>query len=84
MKKLPPNTSQIQREGHTSIGDSAFLGLWTFLDTHVSLAPTHVRPSVGWSYFRISILLASLVALHEKLKKAGPNYLSILDLNRIS
>ena len=31
------------------------------------------------SYFRISILSASLVALREKLKKADPNYLSFSD-----
>ena len=45
-----------------------------FLDTHVSLAPTHVSPSVRKSYFRISILLASLVALCEKLKKVDHKY----------
>ena len=52
----------------------------SFLDTQVSLAPTHVSPSVGKSYFRISILLASLVALCEKLKREDPNYFSILGL----
>ena len=62
-----------------------------FLDTQVSLAPTQwvvpmsdVSPSVGWSHFRISILSASLVALREKLKKADPNYFSILGLSMIS
>ena len=49
-----------------------------FLDTHVSLAPTHVclsvGPSVRPSHFRISILSASLVALREKLKREDPNY----------
>ena len=43
-----------------------------------------VRPSVRWSHFRISNLSASLVALREKLKKADPNYFSILGLSRIS
>ena len=55
-----------------------------FLDTHVSLAPTHVCLSVGKSYFRISILSASLVALREKLKREDPNYFSILGLGKIS
>ena len=45
-----------------------------FLDTHVSLAPTHVCLSVRKSYFRISILSVSLVALREKLKREDPNY----------
>ena len=53
----------------------------------MSQAPTHVsvpvRPSLGPQYFQISILLASLVALFEKLKKVDPNYLSILGLGRI-
>ena len=55
-----------------------------FLDTHVSLAPTQVSLLVGWSYFRISNLSASLVALHEKLKREDPNYFSILGLGKIS
>ena len=49
----------------------------SFLDAQASLAPTHVCLSVGplvrWSYFQISILSASLVALSEKLKNADPN-----------
>ena len=63
-----------------------------FLDEQESLAPTHVSPSiypsvhmsVCRSHLRISILLASLVALHEKLKKADPNNFSILGLGRTS
>ena len=39
-----------------------------------------VSPSVGPWYFRISNLSASLVALHEKLKREDPNYFSILGL----
>ena len=54
-----------------------------FSDTQVSLGPTHVRLSVGWSYFRISILSATLVALREKLKKADPNNFSNLVLDSI-
>lgn len=54
-----------------------------FLETQVSLAPTHVCLSVGPSHFRISILSASLVALREKLKKADPNFFSILGLREI-
>ena len=46
----------------------------SFLDAQASLAPTHLRcPSVGWSNFRISNRLASLVALREKLKRQDPN-----------
>ena len=52
--------------------------IYLFLDTHVSLAPTHVCLSVGplvrRSHFRISNLSASLVALREKLKRDDPNY----------
>ena len=55
-----------------------------FLDTHVSLAPTHVSLLVGRWYFWISILSASLVALREKLKREDPNYFSILGLGKIS
>ena len=60
-----------------------------FLDTHVSLAPTHLRCwlvgwLVGWSHFWISILSESLVALHEKLKREDPNYFSILGPGKIS
>ena len=43
-----------------------------------------VRPSVRKSYFRISILSVSLVALREKLKREDPNYFSILGLGKIS
>ena len=49
--------------------------LLKFLDTQVSLAPSHVCVSVGLWHFWISILSASLVALLEKLKKTDPNYL---------
>ena len=42
-----------------------------------------VRPSVGRSHFRVSILSPSLVALCEKMKKADPNYFYILGLGRI-
>ena len=45
-----------------------------FLDAQASLAPTHVCPSVGKSYFWISILSVFLVALREKLKREDPNY----------
>ena len=51
---------------------SSLINLVLFLDTQVSLAPTHVSLSVRWSvrksYFQISIISASLVAPHEKLK----------------
>ena len=51
-----------------------------FLDTQVSLAPTHVswlvgwlvRPSVGWSHFRISNLWSVTVDQIKKLKKQSP------------
>ena len=39
-----------------------------------------VCPLVRWSYFRISILSASLIAQREKLKRDDPNYFSILGL----
>ena len=55
-----------------------------FLDAQASLAPTHVRVSVGPLHFRISILSASLVALREILKREDPNYFSILGLGKIS
>ena len=55
---------------------------------HASVSSTYlcqsVRPSVGWWYFWISILSGSLIALREKLRKADPNYFSILVLVRIS
>ena len=60
-----------QYNPYGSNGQQVSVGL--FLDTQVSLAPSHVR-----CLFRISIL--SLV----KLKKADPNYFSILGLGRIS
>ena len=69
--KLTWNLKDIRRGwiGHSNV---------TFLDTHVSLAPTHVclsvHPSVSPSYSRISILQASLVTLREKLKREDPNY----------
>ena len=51
-----------------------------FLDTHVSLAPTHVSLSVRWSvrpsHFRISNLSVSLVALHENVEERGPQLLA--------
>ena len=58
--------------------------LANFLDTHVSLAPTHVRVSVRHTFEFPFYQCVSLVALHEKLKKADPNYFSILGLGRIS
>ena len=47
--------------------------MFSFLDAQASLAPTQVSLLVRWSYFG-----HTLVALREKLKKAIPNYFSIL------
>ena len=60
------------------------LDLKLFLDTHVSLAPTHVRVSVRDTFEFPFYQCVSLVALREKLKKADPNYFPILGLGRIS
>ena len=49
-----------------------------------SISSTYPCMSVGKSYFWISILSASLVALREKLKREDPNYFSILGLGKIS
>ena len=43
----------------------------------MSLAPTHVCLSVGWSHFRISSLPEFPVALREKLKREDPNYFCV-------
>ena len=50
-----------------------------FLDTHVSLAPTHVSLSVGWSVGPLVTLsdFQRLVAPLEKLKREDPNYFCV-------
>ena len=54
----------------------------TFLDTQVSLAPTHVSPLVGWSvsksHFRISNLWSVTVPQIKKVKKTKSIYFQIL------
>ena len=54
------------------------IGIFVFWDAQASLAPTHVRPSVGPWHFRNSNLSESLVALREKLKREDLKYFSIL------
>ena len=52
---------------------------------HARVSSTYPsKMSVRKSYFRISILSVSLVALREKLKIEDPNYFSILGLGKIS
>ena len=52
---------------------------------HARVSSTYPsKMSVRKSYFRISILSVSLVALREKLKREDPNYFSILGLGKIS
>ena len=56
-----------------------------FLDTHVSLAPTHVCLSVCLSVILSDFQSVSVSGrLREKLKREGPNYFSILGLGNIS
>ena len=73
-RSLGARTSTWRPFGHLAF----VLDALQVLDTQVSLAPTHVSPSVRWSIgFPISILSASLVALHEKLKKTDLNFFSL-------
>ena len=68
MEPLPGIASMQVMRLRPSECQTLFLSLLRpdFLDAQASLAPTHVCSSVSKSYFRISILSASLVALREK------------------
>ena len=65
------------RTQHTAINYSAKSKSMCFLDTQVSLAPTHVSWLVGWlvgpSHFRISNLWSVTVDQIKKLKKQSPS-----------
>merc|ERR1712212_906489 len=58
-----------------------FLFVWAmFLDTQVSLAPTHVSKLVSPSHFRISNLWSVTVAQIKKIQKTKSIYFRILVL----
>ena len=56
---------------------SGNVDFWEFLDTQVSLAPTHVSklvgPTVGPSHFQISNLWSVTVEQIKKFKKQSPS-----------